>query len=464
MTAIESFPYLVSIGLTFVLVAAVGISTGRRVKTVQDFSVGGNQASAAVVAGTIVGTLFGGGSTVGAAQMAFKVGLSGWWFALGSGLGCLLLALFLARPLRQAGLETVTGYLGRVYGPQAAVYGVIFVSMGMFLNIIPQILAATAMISSLLGISTAAGAVLAVTMVVAYVTSGGVWGAGRVGILKSFLLYLCLVVAGYWAYHLAGGLGSIRASLPSYPYFSLFGRGLSKDLAAGFSVVVGVLSTQTYIQAIFSGRDVATSRRGALLSAVFMVPLGFAGILVGWYMKITQPTIDPAQAFPRFVLEHLNPWIGGVVLATLIIAVIGTAAGLTLGAATMLTTDVYAHLFRPGATSRERLWVMRIIVAGITAFSAVFVAGNLSSMILGWSFLSMALRGATICFPLLAAIFFRGLVPPKAGVAAVVAAPLVVVLWSLLVPKGVDPLYPGLGVSMLVLAVGAAVGARRGKG
>ncbi len=49
-----------------------------------------------MIIGTIVGTLVGGASTVGTAELAFNHGFSALWFTLGGGIGCLIMgALFL---------------------------------------------------------------------------------------------------------------------------------------------------------------------------------------------------------------------------------------------------------------------------------------------------------------------------------------------------------------------------------
>ena len=42
----------------------------------------------------------------------------------------------------------------------------------------------------------------------------------------------------------------------------------------------------------------------------------------------------------------------------------------------------------------------------------------------------MGLRGATICFPLLGAIFFKKFIHPTVGVLAIGLAPLCVILWG----------------------------------
>ena len=67
----------------------------------------------------------------------------------------------------------------------------------------------------------------------------------------------------------------------------------------------------------------------------------------------------------------------------------------------------------------------------------------------------MGLRGATICLPLLGAIFWRGYVKPQAGVWAIGLGPLSAVLWALFGRPAIDPLYVGLSVSLGVLLVGS---------
>ena len=47
-----------------------------------------------------------------------------------------------------------------------------------------------------------------------------------------------------------------------------------------------------------------------------------------------------AQAFPSFILHHLPPWVGGIVLGTLFVTILGGASGLSLGAATIVVRDI----------------------------------------------------------------------------------------------------------------------------
>ena len=161
--------HMIFIFLTTALVLGVGVYAGTRIKSATDFSTGGGKAGTSLVAGTIMGTLVGGSSTVGTAELAFKFGASAWWFTLGAGIGCLLLGLFLAKPLRESGKETIPQFLVTTYGSKSGPITTIFSSIGIFLSIVAQILAAIALLSSMFQLSPILGALVAIVLVICYV-------------------------------------------------------------------------------------------------------------------------------------------------------------------------------------------------------------------------------------------------------------------------------------------------------
>jgi SSS family solute:Na+ symporter len=336
--------HIISIVLTLILVTLVGIYSMRQVKSSSDFSVGGRTVTAPLIMGTIIGTLVGGSSTIGTAQLAFSYGFSAWWFTLGAGISCMVLGIFLAKPLWDSGASTVPGLLAGVYGERPQILASIFSSLGIFLNIIAQILAAVALLTSMLKIDPFVAALVTVFFVIVYVIFGGVWGTGLVGFFKVILLYFSMIVVGLLSYKLGGGISGYLTRFETFPWFSLFGRGVGKDLAAAFSMLVGVLSTQTYLQAMFSGKDAKASRKGAIFSGLIIPPIGIAGIFVGLYMRAHFPSINAQEALPLFVLQYLPDWLGGIVIATLFVSVIGTGAGLVLGVSTMLSQDIYKKI------------------------------------------------------------------------------------------------------------------------
>ncbi|MGV8058273.1 MAG: sodium:solute symporter [Smithellaceae bacterium] len=433
--------------------SALGIYAGRKVKSAADFAIGGRKAGAAVISGTIMGTLVGGSATVGTAELAFKYGMSAWWFNIGCGIGCAILGLALARSLHESSLQTIPQYLLRTYGKNIEPVTSVFLSIGMFLSIVAQGLAVVALMTSMFPLPPYAAAFIGVLLVLGYVAFGGVFGTGIVGTAKMALLYPATILIGIMAFKMIGGWSGATAKFPAHPWFSFFGRGVTTDLAGVFSLVVGVISTQTYIQAIFSGRTLRDARNGALIAACLIPPMGIFGIIVGLYMRSAFPEIAASQALPLFVINFVPASIAGIILAVLLITTIGTWAGLTLGISTMLTTDIYKKIISPNAPDKKNLYVQRALIIVISLIGALFVAGNLQSTVLSWAFLSMGLRGCSVLIPLLGAMFFSRYVTPLAGLLSATLGPATNLVWRLAFPQGMDPLYPGLTAGLLALVI-----------
>ena len=279
--------HVVGLAATIALIIGIGVWSGRRVSSAADFSSGGGKAGAWIVCGAIMGTLVSGQATIGTAQLAFSFGMSAWWFTLGSGIGCLILAVGYAAPFRRSGCSTLLQIVSQEYGPKAETFGSVFCSVGIFISVVAQVLSATALLSTIFPISHLAAALISVVLMAFYVIFGGMWGAGMGGVAKLILLYGTSIVGGILVYALAGGFGGLMDSLENLlagsalggvsdlvtvenvheRFTSLVARGASKDIGSGLSLVLGVLSTQTYAQAIWSGKSDSAARKGSLLSA-----------------------------------------------------------------------------------------------------------------------------------------------------------------------------------------------------
>lgn len=445
--------HMAAAALTLIVIMAIGVYSGRKVKNAEEFDTGGRSAGAILVAGTIVGTLVGGSSTVGTAELAFTSGLSAWWFTLGASVGCLLLAFPLNHRLRATKGETIQEMISLEYGSTSRIVTSILASLGIVLNIVAQMLAANALLTTMFGLDSWACALISVAVMACYVIFGGVKGTGVLGIVKLVLLYATALVGGLLALSRTGGLSGIAQALPKEQYFNLFARGAGVDLGAGASVALGVVSTQTYIQAIRSAKSDRAARQGAVIGAVLIPPVGILSIFVGYYMRIAFPDMSAGQAFPRFLVEQLPAALGGVFLATLFIAVVGTGSGMALGFSKIVTNDIYKRYIRPNADGKEQLLVTRVVILTILILAALFTTGNLGSAILTWGFLSMGLRAVVLLVPMLTALFLPGRMRPGFAIASSILGLAAMIVGNFL-PLPFNALFLGIAVSVVVTAAG----------
>ena len=487
--------HIIGIILTVSLLLAVSILSGRKVKDAKAFTTGG-RSSSWMVCGAILGTLVGGQSTIGTAQLAFSFGLSAWWFTIGAALGALVLGLVYAAPLRRSGCSTLMEIVRQQYGRRAETVGSILFLVGIFISITSQLLSSSAMISSLFGASTTLALAIGAVLIAAMVLSGGIKSAGAGGIVKLVLLYISSIAAGVAVWKIGNGLTGIRESIAAIydspqlaamndiacaedihrRYGTFLARGPLKDLGGCLSLTLGVVCTQTYAQGIWSAATTRKAKRGAVYCAALIPLIGAACTLVGMYMRghyVTASELaamqaagehlpdgigvmeNSLQAFPTFILAHLPAWLGGIALGAMLINILGCGSGLVLGAATILTRDVYGNILtalrrtpRVSLLAQTRLSIVLLLLLAL-------VMGHFMqrSFINDLGFLSLGLRAAALLLPLSCALWLQGRFKPQAVTASMIAGTVAMLAAGMLALPG-DAMYYGLFASTIVMLSG----------
>ena len=478
--------------MSIVLIEVVGILSSRKVKTADDFSRAGGKAGTWVVCGTIMGTLIGGQSTVGTAQLAFTYGISAWWFTLGAALGCVALAIGYVIPLRRSDCTTLLEVVSKEYGKKAEVLGSVLCSLGMFVSVVAQILSSSALLMTLFPVKFYLAAVISCLIMMMYVVFGGLWSAGIGGIVKLILLCISALAGGIIVLSLTDGYHGIMTSVEEVMnsfvetygrvseeyiqdrYNNLLARGAAKDIGSGLSVILGVLATQSYAQGIWAAKTDSAARKGALYSAILTIPIGAACVLIGLYMRGHYVTAEElnvlvesgrnlpenigvmattAQAFPLFITHCMPEFLGGIVLGTLLITIIIGGSGLTLGSSTILVRDVFMKINPSLKESSKNLKVSRLTIIVILLMSVIVAATFSGSFINDLGFLSMGLRSTAVFIPLTLALFFSKRFKYQWIIISIIAGTAALILAQIL-KLPVDGIFVGLGVSAVCCLLG----------
>ena len=414
--------------------------------------------------------------------------------AVGAALGAVVLAIFYAAPIRRSGCSTLLEIVARQYGHKAETVGSLLFLIGIFISIVAQVITSSAMLGSLFHLPMLWAALVGAVLIMLLVLFGGIKSAGAAGIIKLVLLYFSSLAAGIVVWRMAGSPAGVVGSIDSvyalpgiaeengiadiesihHRYGSLFGRGVLKNLGGCLSIVLGVVTTQTYAQSIWSAATTPKAKRGALYCA-FLIPLiGGACTLVGMYMRghyVTAAELtalqaaggslpdgvgvieNSAQAFPAFILQHMPAWIGGIMLGTLLINILGCASGLSLGAATILVRDVVQNF-----QSKYMSTPLRLSTLAQTRLSIVIIlllaagAANLfqGTFINDLGFLSLGLRAVALVFPLSFALWLPNRFRPRAVLLSMVIGTATMLLAKFLALPG-DPVYYGLAACAIVI-------------
>ncbi len=489
--------HIIGILLTVGLLLVVSFLSGRKVRDAKTFMTGGKSGSW-MVCGAILGTLVGGQSTIGTAQLAFSFGISAWWFTLGAALGGLVLAVVYAGPIRRSGCTTLLEIVSKEYGRKAETVGSTLFLIGIFISIMAQVLSASAMVTSLFHIPLTWAAIISALLIMLFVLFGGIQSAGAGGIIKLVLLYISCITAGVMVWVLGNGIGGILTDIEQvyadsqlrelngltdiesihHRYGNLVARGPLKDIGGCLSLMLGVVTTQTYAQGIWSGATTEKARRGGLYCA-FLIPfLGAACTLIGMYMRGHYVTAaewaamqaagealpegigviqTSLEAFPAFVLNHMPAWLGGIALGAMLVNIMGCGSGLSLGAATIVVRDVVpvvtAKLHLPlRGRSRSQLVQTRTAIVGLLSLAVLIALSIKGTFINDLGFLSLGLRAVALLWPLSFALFLPGRFKRQTIVPAMVAGTAVMLAAKLLALPA-DPVYYGLGVSLAIIVL-----------
>lgn len=447
-----------SLLLTFLIVIGAGIYAARKVKSAQDYSVGGHRASVPIVTGALIGTLIGGSATVGTAQLAFCVGLSAWWFTLGLGVGLIVLALFYVRPLRKGKMETIGQFLVGHFGEKAGIITSVSSSIGIFFSIVASFLASVHLLATVFGLSIVPSICLTALIILVTVWGGGIGGAGLVGIIKTVLVYSTLFVGGVCAYTMLGGMSGITNIFPAMPWLRLDGVGTWKAIGDLIALVVGILTTQTYIQAVYSARSTAVAVTSCLTAAAIVIPVGLPAVCIGMFMRVYHPEILPVNALPLYFMEYLPPWLGGAAIMGVLLSAIGSSSGLALGVGTMLSRDILSR-FMKRVSSESLLRMNRLCVLGVTLIASIVTYINYDALVLTLNLYSMAFRASAIIVPMTLAVFGAGRLDRRSA-PLVMLGGLVPALGAAMIGVGVNPIFFGIAGSGAVACM-AILRARR---
>ena len=452
--------FMLSAAAALVVFFLSGLFLSGGASSASEFSVAGRRASAGGVSGIILGSLIGGASTVGTAQMAYQWGVSAAWFSLGCAAACLVLGVWFAAPLRSARLVTLPQFLEGHFGGRTALLVAISTASGSFLSLVAQYLSGVALMRSIFPVSNTAASLAIGALVLAFVFGGGITSLSRLGAAKMVFLYSVMLMCVGAAALDGWTPAAIASSLPSFPFFHPFPRGAGTDLGSFASLLTGIICGQIYIQAIYSASSDDTARKGCLVSAALTAPMGALGVWIGLSLRAAGVEIEPSQALPFFIGEYFHPLIGGLLWSGIMITILGTAVGGVIGVSTNLVQDVLLKTkFAAGFDDARVLSAGRLAVLAVVFAGSAAACASHGALILQWSYLGMGLRAAGILWLLFAAVFRPGGLSHAWGLAAgaggLAGAAGGAFLW-----KGLDPLFPGLALSGVIVLAGLACGRR----
>jgi solute:Na+ symporter, SSS family len=346
-------------------------------------------------------------------------------FSLSLPLAAWVAARYFVPFYRKLGEVSAYHHLEQRFGPWARTYAVVcYLLTQMFRMGTILYLLALALVP-LLGWDVRVVILLMGVLMIVYPLFGGTEAVIWVGVVQAFTLVagalICLV---FPILGMPEGAGQVFRIAAEHGKFSLgsFGAGLSEStfwVVLVYGLFINLQNfgiDQTYVQRYITARSDRDAVRSVWMGALLYIPLSAVFFFIGTALfafysarpGLLDPATKPDAVLPHFIGSQLPIGMAGVIVA----AVCAAALDSNLNSmATLTLCDVYKRYFRPEASERESMRVLRAatLVFGVlgtgTALAMIQVqsaldawwqlAGIFSGGMLGLFLLGMLARRAT---------------------------------------------------------------------
>ena len=440
-----------------IVMVAIGVVIGRRVRATGDFFVAGRTLGPGLIFATFLAGNIGAGSTVGAAGLAYRDGLSALWWNASAGIGCLVLAFSVGpRMWRESvahGDLTVGDFLERRYGSDLRVAVAILIWIGTLSILAAQLLGMSTVFQVVAGTSKFVGCALGAALVLLYFIAGGLLSSAYVNLVQLAVKLAGFAIVTPMAMAVAGGWDAIAADPARLDVFSggspQSGWRLLFFLAPAFVVSPGLL------QKAFGARNERAVTTGVALNGFALIAFAALPTIIGMSARALHPDLNKDLAFATMASE-LTPAFGALALAAVFSAEASAADAVLFMLATSGSRDLYKRI-RPKATDPDLLRAARL--AAIAGAALGLVLSMMHRSVIDALGTFYAVMVVTLFVPVLAGLYARS-TTRRQGLVSLVGVPVLALVHFATNGAGYGPLTPVVA-GVLASALGF-FGVRRG--
>jgi SSS family solute:Na+ symporter len=403
-------------------VIALGLWAARFVRQSSDFFVGGRSLGPGLIFSSMLAANIGAGSTVGAAGLAYRDGISAWWWVGSAGIASILFALVIAPKLwrlaKAHDFYTTGDYLEFRYGPGVRAVAAIVICLGALALLAGQLIAGAAILNVVVGIPRWAGALIGAAVMTIYFAAGGLLGSAWVNSVQLVVMMAGFIAALPFAMESAGGVAALTQSASVPPWFGDFFHSTGPLSGWTFLALTGpsFLISPGLIQKAYGAKSERAVRVGIGLNAGVLMLFAFLPVLLGMAARTTNPGIaEPNLVLPTFLATQLPVWLGALALSAVFSTEVDTCDAILFMLSTAMSKDIYKRHINPAATDAQLLRVAR----------ASAVAGGAAGVVLS-IYLATVIGALTIFYSViivsLLVPILGGLYVSRAGSAAALAS------------------------------------------
>lgn len=410
----------IALAVYLVVLFGIGLFYSKKNANIKDFLLAGRSLGLVAATLTVTASLFGGGLLTGSAQYAYNSGPMIYVYGtLGAGGGLFLAALLVHRMRDFSEYGTITEYLEVRYGSRFLRVGSGFLSMIALIAIVGSQVAAVTGIMNALGMeNTTLGAILAMVVIIALTTMGGLKAVTVTDGFQIILVIFGVILVTILALGDVGGFSGLNASLEAMEstlpedYNVFMNMDHFKTLL--WMLLPGFMYTmigQDVYQRLFACKDHKTAVRTAICSGFLIMVIAVMPVIIGLIARVQYPELaengTSAAAFARVAMGALPGWAAGVIVAASLSAILSTADSCLSAATSHFMNDFWMLYIDTDADENNKKLLIVSRIFTIVAGGAAVVVSMMIPSILDACFYAYYIFTAGVFCPIVFGVFWK---------------------------------------------------------
>jgi len=385
---------LLTFGVYLVFLLAVGWYFYKRTSDIEGYILGGRGLGGWVTALSAQASDMSGWLLMGLPGAVYLGGMNEAWIAIGLFVGTALNWMFVSARLRvyteQTDTLTLSSFFEKRFNDPTSLLRVgSAVIILIFFTIYSSsgLVAAGKLFESMFQIDYSVAVISGAVVIVSYTFLGGFMAVCWTDFFQGALMFFAIVLVPVLGTIDNGGISVIEAEMAAkHISTSLFYDGSGKALS-----VMAIISTMAWGLGYFGQPHILTRFMG--IRSVRELPKATAVALIWVVISLACAVIVGMVAIPMFdglkggnqekvfiymISKLFNPWVGGVLLAAILSAIMSTIDSQLLVSSSALTEDFYKKILRRDASDKELILVGRlcVLIISIIAMSMALTPGN----------------------------------------------------------------------------------------
>jgi sodium/proline symporter len=436
---------ILSFLLYLAIIIAIGIISARFSSSgLPEFFLAGRRLKQFVVALSAVVSGRSAWLMVGVTGMAFMIGAPAVWAVTGYIMAEVFLFAFVGKRLRRytSMMDDITlpDFFESRFKDKTnilRVISVLIILIFMISYVAAQFLAGGKAFSTSFHVSEMSGILLTAVIVLIYTALGGFLAVSLTDMIQALFMIFALLALPFIAIIHAGGWSGIVGILHSFNPKFLDPFAFAAGGIVGFlGIGLGSPGNPHILVRYMSVNDPRQLRKSCLIGTVWNTLMAWGAIFIGlvgraYYLKPEAlPESDPENLFPFMAAVHLHPLLVGVVIASILAAIMSTADSQLLVASSGVVRDIYQKILAKGRSIPQKKLVRLSRIVVLCLVAAALALGAIAKQYVFWLVLfAWGGLGASFGPPLLLSLFWKRVT--KAGAAAgFVSGTAVTIIWN----------------------------------